>query len=57
VGIVAARPDRPGRDAGRVARNLGNVSAYLTVSPDGHTILIARMDASTDDLMLVENFR
>jgi len=40
-----------------VARNLGNVSAYLTASPDGRTILIARMDASTDDLMLVENFR
>jgi hypothetical protein len=32
-------------------------AAYLTASPDGQTILIVRMDASTDDLMLVETFR
>jgi Tol biopolymer transport system component len=39
-----------------VAVNLGNVSAGLTASPDGRTILYSRLDAS-DDLMIVENFR
>ncbi len=41
-----------------VAANLGNVvGTGLAVSRDGRTILFARTDASTNDLMLVENFR
>ncbi|HEX9892405.1 MAG TPA: protein kinase [Gemmatimonadales bacterium] len=40
-----------------VARNLGSVDLPLTVSSDGRTILFPRLDASTNDLMLVSNFR
>jgi Tol biopolymer transport system component/DNA-binding winged helix-turn-helix (wHTH) protein len=40
-----------------VARNLGDVHLYLTVSPDGRTILYSRMDYSPNDLVLVEGFR
>jgi Tol biopolymer transport system component len=40
-----------------VARNLGEVSAGLTASPDGRTVLFTRVDSSADDLMLVEDFR
>jgi hypothetical protein len=39
-----------------VARNLGDVWAYLTASPDGRTILITRKTAF-DDLMYVKDFR
>jgi len=40
-----------------VARNLGTVGLGLTASSDGRTILFTRLDASIDDLMLVDNFR
>ena len=40
-----------------VAANLGNVGPGLAVSRDGRTILFARTDSSSNDLMLVENFR
>jgi Tol biopolymer transport system component len=40
-----------------VARNLGTVDIPITVSPDGRTILYARLDASINDLMLVSRFR
>src|SRR5688572_1601283 len=45
------------RKSSTVARNLGEVTAGLTATPDGRTILFTRLDSSADDLMLVENFR
>ncbi len=40
-----------------VAANLGNAGPGLAVSRDGRTILFARTDSSSNDLMLVDNFR
>ena len=41
-----------------VAGNAGNLSlASLTASANGRAVLFARVDSSTNDLMLVENFR
>ena len=40
-----------------VAANLGSVDLPITVSPDGRTILFPRLDATTNDLMLVSGFR
>ena len=45
------------RRSNLVARNLGNLFFGLSASPDGHTMLYTRVDASVDDLMLVEDFR
>jgi dipeptidyl aminopeptidase/acylaminoacyl peptidase len=45
------------RRSNTVASNLGEVDNPLTATPDGRTILFARVDSSVDDLMLVENFR
>lgn len=45
------------RKSTTVANNLGRVDLPLSVSPDGGTILYTRLEASIDDLMLVENFR
>jgi tricorn protease-like protein len=45
------------RKSTTVARNLGDVGAFLTASPDGRTLLYSREDSRIDDLMLVENFR
>ncbi|HET7219999.1 MAG TPA: protein kinase [Vicinamibacterales bacterium] len=37
--------------------HLTNVTAGVSASRDGRTILFSRLDSSVDDLMLVENFR
>jgi hypothetical protein len=40
-----------------VARGLGDVRYGLTASRDGRTVMYTRVDSTTDDLMLVENYR
>ncbi len=40
-----------------VAHNLGSVFIGLTTTPDGRRMLYTRLDSSTDNLMLVENYR
>jgi hypothetical protein len=40
-----------------VADDLGRVQPFLAVAPDRRTILYTRVDASGDDLMLVNRFR
>jgi hypothetical protein len=40
-----------------VARNLGELWTGVGVSPDRSTVYYSRLDTSSDDLMLVENFR
>jgi hypothetical protein len=49
--------DLAARKSTTVARNLGEIEAGLTATPDGRTILFNRVDSSFHDLMLVENFR
>jgi hypothetical protein len=45
------------RKSSTIARNLGNVDVGMAATADGRTILYTRVDASIDDLMMVENFR
>jgi hypothetical protein len=40
-----------------VARNLGELWTGLGISPNGQTVYYSRLDTTSDDLMLVENFR
>jgi dipeptidyl aminopeptidase/acylaminoacyl peptidase len=40
-----------------VAANVGPTFLGLSTSRDGHTVFFPRVDASVDELMLVENFR
>ena len=55
--LEEAHIDPVKRQSVLVAANLGNAGLGLAVSRDGRTILFARTDASTNDLMLVDNFR
>jgi Tol biopolymer transport system component/DNA-binding winged helix-turn-helix (wHTH) protein len=61
--------DRPQNDTRLMYRNLsdgtsavvvsglGRTQSLITATPDGRTVLFARLDYSLQDLMLVENFR
>lgn len=49
--------DFASRRSATVTRDLGNIRYGLTASRDGRTVLYTRVDSTTDDLMLVENFR
>jgi hypothetical protein len=40
-----------------IGTGLGTVRYGLTATNDGRTILFTRVDSTTNDLMLVENFR
>ena len=40
-----------------VATNLGTIGLGLSATRDGRTIFFARVDSSTDELVLVDNFR
>jgi hypothetical protein len=40
-----------------VATNLGTIGLGLSATRDGRTVFFARIDSSTDELILVDNFR
>ena len=40
-----------------VAGDLGTVNSGLTASGDGRTVFFSRVDASADELMLVDDFQ
>jgi hypothetical protein len=40
-----------------VATNLGTIGLGLSATRDGRTVFFARVDSSTDELILVDNFR
>ena len=40
-----------------MATNLGTVGLGLSATRDGRTMFFSRVDSSTDELILVDNFR
>ena len=40
-----------------VATNLGRIGLVLSATRDGRTVFFTRVDSSTDELILVDNFR